>query len=64
MLQYTIIFVYNYNLQLNYNYNYINRYKTDTKGTVRLRPQIAKANRGGRSNTQALVNQSTNHFNK
>ena len=40
----------------NYNYNYINRYKTDIKGTVRLRPQIAKANCGGRRNTQSVIN--------
>ena len=28
---------------------------TYTKGTVYLRPQIAKANRGGRSYTQSVV---------
>ena len=38
--------------------------QTDPKGTVCLRPQRAKANRGGRSYTQSMVDRSTNHINK
>ena len=31
------------------------QHKNDTKGTVCLRPQIAKANRGGQSYMQSVV---------
>ena len=42
----------NYNKRLQQTFNDIYIY---TKGTVYLRPQIAKANRGGRSYTQSVV---------
>ena len=39
-----------------YYYYYFHTIIKYIKGTVRLRPQIAKANRGGRSYTQSVVN--------